>query len=245
MYRIAASLLDRWRYAKRNEKARVELVSNLARLVVDGVQIPLPSWPAPMLGTHTDPVPTSEPARVGNYVHDLFKRLAEGEEVRCDEEPVEFVQGIIRDLPALGYQHEVPVQRAFEVNGQPCILRGRLDALSPDGIAWEYKTTDSWKGVDSWIRQAYQWRCYLWAKPDLVRLSYCVFIVRYGGRRPKVVDVFQGFPKEPHESLGDDVQYQLERLVAWIEARVPGFWGSYCSDDDGLFKRRDIPPVPD
>lgn len=209
--RIAASDLDSYRYFRSNEwNTFEELRASLLRLK-----------------------PAGRPAQLGTAFHAALERLATGDNVDWDAEPIALAPYLEITLPMAGVQHEVPTKRTIEVCGTEYLLSGRLDGYDGLLVGYEYKTTGSALGqaVERFM-DSYQWRVYLYCLPEMRRIQYHVFKVKSWKTERPVIDSYIAAPEVyRYTTLEDDVRGQVGEFASFVDDHIPEYWRRYDLSD--------------
>lgn len=223
--KIPVSDLRDWcRFKASSKPNKSELVAKLSRHSKNGVQNMLVGLSNTPSRGHIGWDDASNAVKAGVRASRPVRRFAKSAGLDVKELPIDFSKGVLEDLPTAGIPHEVPVERQFEVDGRTFVLRGRMDAESPDGTCWEYKTVKYGKPRLNRINRSYQWRSYLWAKPELTAVNYSIFHVKFRKGSALVAKRQDLPPKWRCERLERDMRDVLEGFVAWVDHHCPTYW---------------------
>lgn len=222
---IPVSDIRKWcRFNASSKQDINKLKAKLARPAKPGAQQGFKGW----LGTPERGRSSSgsaiDAAKNGALISRLRRRISEGGQVNHGDQPIVFRPSALEGLPTVGIPHEVPVERRFETGGRSFELRGRLDAIAPDGSGWEYKTNETWKSKSHRIHRSCQWRCYLWMMPELVAVHYCLFRIKHEADQTVVTERWDGPVMARYEGLDQEVLEMLEGFVDWVDRHYPAYW---------------------
>lgn len=222
---IPVSALRKWcRFKASTRRSKRDLVAKLSRPAKIGVQHSLLGLPGTPKHGRRYWGNVGKAAKTGVRFGRLMRKIASGENLDLERQRIEFRPGILDGLPTLGIPHEVPAERRFEIGGRDFVLRGRIDAESSDGTGWEYKTFSDWQQKIQRIDRSYQWRSYLWLKPELTAVNYCLFRIKYENGRPLVTERLFAPVKSRYDGLERDMREVLEDFVAWVDIHCPTYW---------------------